>query len=57
MFNRIPLGKEKKTPLWEVGWDEIFTFVFTHMDVLEKVNIPINKKCKLAPKTVDCIFQ
>jgi hypothetical protein len=23
---------------------------------LAKVNVPINKKCKLKPKTVDCIF-
>jgi hypothetical protein len=23
---------------------------------LAKVNVPINKKCKLEPKTVDCIF-
>jgi hypothetical protein len=23
---------------------------------LAKVNVPINKKCKLGPKTVDCVF-
>jgi hypothetical protein len=23
---------------------------------LAKVNVPINKKCKLGPRTVDCVF-
>jgi hypothetical protein len=23
---------------------------------LAKVNVPTNKKCKLGPKTVDCVF-
>jgi hypothetical protein len=39
-----------------VDWEKTFTLLLAHMGCLAKVNVPINKKCKLGPKTVDCIF-
>ena len=38
------------------GWEKTTTFLFAHMGCLAKVNVPINKKRKLGPKTVDCVF-
>jgi hypothetical protein len=39
-----------------VGWKKAITFLFRTWGCLAKVNIPIPKKCKLGPKTLDCIF-
>jgi hypothetical protein len=39
-----------------VDWEKTFTLLLAHMGCLSKVNVPINKKRKLGPKTVDCIF-
>jgi hypothetical protein len=36
--------------------EKIKSLIFTHLGCLAKVNVPINKKHKLGPKTVDCIF-
>jgi hypothetical protein len=37
-------------------WEKIFTILLAHMGRLTKVNVPINKKRKLGPKTMDCVF-
>ena len=36
--------------------EETITFLFAHMGCLAIVNVPINKKHKLGPKIVDCVF-
>ena len=37
-------------------WEKTITFLLAHLGCLAKVNIPIPKKRKFGPKTVDCIF-
>ena len=37
--------------------EKTITFLFMHLECLEKIIIPITKKCKLGPKTVNCAFQ
>jgi hypothetical protein len=32
------------------------SFIFTHLGCLAKISVPITKKRKLGPKTVDCVF-
>jgi hypothetical protein len=39
-----------------VGWEKTITFILAHLGCMVKVNVPINKKCKLGPRTVDCVF-
>ena len=39
-----------------MGEDEIKSLLPTNLGCLAKVNVPINKKRKLGPKTVDCVF-
>jgi hypothetical protein len=39
-----------------MDWEKTFTILLTHMGCSAKVNVPINKKRKLSPKTVDCVF-
>jgi hypothetical protein len=34
----------------------LFSSYQVHMGCLDKVNVPIKKKCKLGPKTMDCVF-
>jgi hypothetical protein len=36
--------------------EEIKYLIFAHLGCLTKVNVPINKKRKLGPKFVDCVF-
>jgi hypothetical protein len=56
VLNRIPMGKEEKTPYekW-VGRKPSLSYLRT-WGCMAKVNVPINKKRKLGPRTVDCIF-
>jgi hypothetical protein len=56
VLNRIPIGKEEKTPYekW-VGRKPSLSYLRT-WGCLAKVNVPISKKRKLGPKTVDCVF-
>jgi hypothetical protein len=39
-----------------MGKEEIKYLIFAHLGCLTKVNVPINKKRKLGPKTIDCVF-
>jgi hypothetical protein len=39
-----------------MGKEQIKYLLFAHLSCLAKVNVPINKKRKLGPKTVDCVF-
>ena len=36
--------------------EKIKSRLFAHLGCLAKVNVSINKKRKLGPKTVDCVF-
>ena len=39
-----------------MGEEEANSFILTYLGCLAKVSVPITKKRKLGPKTVDCIF-
>jgi hypothetical protein len=39
-----------------MGKENIKYLLFVHRGCLAKVNVPINKKRKLGPKTVNCVF-
>ena len=39
-----------------MGEDKANTFILTYMGYLAKMSVPITKKRKLGPKTVDCVF-
>jgi hypothetical protein len=39
-----------------VGWEKTITFILAHLGCMEKVNVPINKKHKLGPRTMDYVF-
>jgi hypothetical protein len=56
VLNRVPSKNKEKTPDEEwVGRKPSLSYLRS-WGCLAKVNIPIPKKCKLRPKTVDCIF-
>jgi hypothetical protein len=56
VLNRVPNKNKEKTPYekW-VGRKPSLSYLHT-WGCLAKVNIPIPKKCKIEPKTMDCIF-
>jgi hypothetical protein len=56
VLNRVPIKSKEKTPYekW-IGRKSSLSYLRT-WGCLTKVNVPINKKRKLGPKTVDCIF-
>jgi hypothetical protein len=56
VLNRIPIGKEEKTPYekW-VGIKPSLSYLRT-WGCMAKVNVQINKKRKLGPRTMDCVF-
>jgi hypothetical protein len=56
VLNRVPLKDKEKTPYeeWE-GRKPSLSYLRT-WGCLAKVNVPITKKRKLGPKTVDCVF-
>ena len=56
VLNRIPNRNKETTPyeIW-VGRKPSLSYLRT-WGCLAKVNVPINKKRKLGPKTVDCVF-
>ena len=39
-----------------MGEEEIKSLLHVNLGCLAKVNVPINKKRKLGPKTIDCVF-
>jgi hypothetical protein len=56
VLNRVPIKSKEKTPYKEwIGRKTSLSYLRT-CGCLAKVNVPINKKHKLAPKTVDCFF-
>jgi hypothetical protein len=56
ILNSIPIKNKEKTPYEEwIARKSSLSYLHT-WGSLVKVNVPINKKCMLAPKTVNCIF-
>jgi hypothetical protein len=56
VLNRVPLKNKEKTPHEEwIGRKPSVSYLRT-LGCLAKVNVPINKKSKLGPKIVDCVF-
>jgi hypothetical protein len=56
VLNRVLMKNKEKTPDEEwIGRRPPLSYLRTS-GCLVKVNVPINKKRKLAPKIVDCIF-
>jgi hypothetical protein len=56
VLNRIPNKSKETTPyeIW-VGRKPSLSYLCT-WECLAKVNVPITKKRKLGPKTLDCVF-
>ena len=56
VLNRVPNRNKDHTPyeIW-IGRKSSLSYLRT-WGCLAKVNVPINKKRKLGPKTVDCVF-
>jgi hypothetical protein len=56
VLNRVPMKNKLKTPHEEwIGRKPSVSYLCT-WSCLAWVNVPINKKRKLGPKTVDCVF-
>jgi hypothetical protein len=56
VLNKVLMKNKEKTPYEEwIGRKPSLSYLRT-WGCLAKVNVPINKKCKLGPKTVDCVF-
>jgi hypothetical protein len=56
VLNRVPMKNKEKTPYEEwIGRKHSLSYLRT-CGCLAKVNVPINKKRKLGPKTMDCVF-
>ena len=55
-LNRVPMKNKEKTPFEE--WEnKRLTLSYLHTwGCLAKINVPIAKKRKVGPKTVDCVF-
>jgi hypothetical protein len=56
VLNKVPMKSKKKTPYEEWIERKPSLSYLCIWGCLAKVNVPINKKCKLGPKTVDCVF-
>ena len=56
VLNKVPNKNQDQTPyeMWN-GRKPSLSYLRT-WGCLAKVNVPIPKKCKLGPKTVDCVF-
>jgi hypothetical protein len=56
VLNRVPMKSKEKTPYEEwIGRKPSLSYLRT-WNCLAKANVPINKKHKLAPKIMDCVF-
>ena len=55
-LNRIPMKNKEKTPFKEWENKRLTLSYLRTWGCLAKVNVPIAKKCKLGPKTVDYVF-
>jgi hypothetical protein len=56
VLNRVPIKNKEITPFKEWEKKQVNLSYLRTWGCLAKVNVPINKKRKLEPKTVDCIF-
>jgi hypothetical protein len=56
VLNRVPTNNKETTPFEEWEKRRLNLSYLRTWGCLTKVNVPINKKRKLGPKTVDCIF-
>jgi transposase InsO family protein len=56
VLNRVPTKNKDITPFEEWKKKRLNLSHLCTWDCLAKVNVPINKKHKLGPKTIDCIF-
>ena len=56
VLNRVPTKNKEITPFEEWERKRLKLSYLRTWGCLAKVNVPITKKCKLGPKTVDCVF-
>ncbi|WVZ51502.1 hypothetical protein U9M48_002646 [Paspalum notatum var. saurae] len=56
VLNRVPTKNKEITPFEEWEKKRLNLSYLRTWGCLAKVSVPINKKCKLGPKTVDCVF-
>jgi hypothetical protein len=56
VLNRVPIKNKEKTPYEEWIGRRPSLSDLRSWGCLAKVNVPINKKRKLGPKTMDCVF-
>ena len=56
VLNRVPAKHKTMTPFEEWERKRLKLSYLRTWGCLAKVNIPIPKKRKLGPKTVDCVF-
>src|SRR3954469_25821188 len=56
VLNRVPNKNKEKTPYEEWAGKKPSLSYLRTWGCLAKVNVPIPKKRKLGPKTVDCVF-
>ena len=56
VLNRVPTKNKEITPFEEWEKRRVNLSYLRTWGCLAKVNVPINKKRKLGPKTVDCVF-
>ena len=56
ILNRVPTKNKEITPFENWEKKRLNLSYLRTWGCLAKVNVPINKKRKLGPKTVDCVF-
>jgi hypothetical protein len=56
VLNRIPMGKKEKTPYEKRARRKPSLSYLCTWGCMAKVNVAINKKRKLVPRTMDCVF-
>jgi hypothetical protein len=56
VLNKVTTKNKEITPFEEWENRKLNISYLRTWGCLAKVNVPINKKCKLGPKTVDCVF-
>src|SRR4051812_8255073 len=56
VLNRVPTKNKEITPFEEWEKKRLKLSYLRTWGCLAKVNVPIPKKCKLGPKTIDCVF-
>jgi hypothetical protein len=56
VLNRVPTKNKENTPFEEREKKRLNLSYLGTWSCLAKVNVPINKKRKLEPKTIDCVL-